>query len=807
MKHTEKPKKISQKKLKQVFVHHVLKDPNLDSTTQKILVSLMKDPNVRTAKDLEIIKEFLENSDLANKFKSDNLNKESLDKMLAMCSQKVRYSNLDKRKILFRIGDTGDNFYLIVSGKIGILKPVARKTQLTGFEYFRYLMNLYQNNEKYLLNMTIEENKLYLEINPNDIPIINEIVLKMILEEHFSRINYVNRSIKEILYLCCVDRNYFNLEIDYDLYKTDKIYHSKIENQILNSLPKFSHELIQKYRILSNNQLKFKVVLYEYKSFLELGKGSFFGDCALDKETTRNATIQAVEESHFCYLDYHHYNCYLKLEKQRLNTKEINFLKDNFIYQNIPFSYFEKKIFNSFIYEEKVKDDIIFRENENVDSLYFIKEGIIELTINKSIIDIYNIATYLSKLNFYRRFPVKEIQEYPTIKQMNMEEYINQKTKNKIFLLGPRETMGCESFFFGLNYLYTARVASETVKFYKMEINTFLKTIQEDNDSFLKYEKVASKKIEIFLNRIIDLYHTKIKMKESENQENLNTKKIYKDFYQTEANKDKNSVKCNGFVNQNKLITTSTNYNTLQEVNPQSSEILITLQQDLRSSQKKNTVSGIQTSPSNIPLIKEYSFKSLNREEKSTGISNLKNSSSVINSKKQHKKITMSLKLENLMLQKIKSNLKNDKLLMTKLIENNTTNNKKIIKEEFKKIQISTINDRYKMPALTKIDRKERGLYQKKTGRPYRSELTLEKMNKYSIFDSGNEFNSYNSTYCNSNEKTINKKTKKPLILCEPNIISPHIAYSYKSKKIIGKIQSDKTKFYLEFKKKMIQPN
>ena len=63
----------------------------------------MKEPNVRTAKDLEIIKKFLESSDLAYKFKSDNLNQESLDKMLSMCSQKVRYSNLDKRKILLII--------------------------------------------------------------------------------------------------------------------------------------------------------------------------------------------------------------------------------------------------------------------------------------------------------------------------------------------------------------------------------------------------------------------------------------------------------------------------------------------------------------------------------------------------------------------------------------------------------------------------------------------------------------------------------------------------------------------------------
>ena len=216
----------------------------------------------------------------------------------------------------------------------------------------------------------------------------------------------------------------------------------------------------------------------------------------------------------------------------------------------------------------------------------------------------------------------------------------------------------------------------------------------------------------------------------------------------------------------------------------------------------------MQTIPSSILLIKEYSFKSLNREAKSTGISNLKNSQSVINPKNQYKKTAMSLKLENLMLQKIKNDLKNDKLLMTKLIENNTTNNQKIIKEGFgKNYQISTIDDRYKKPTLKKIDRNERGLSHKRTGRSYRTELTLEKMNKYSIFDSGNEFNSYNSTYCNPNDKNLNNKKINSLTLCEPNKTSHHFAYSYKSKKIIGKIQNDKTKFYLEFKKKMVQLN
>ena len=43
-------------------------------------------------------------------------------------------------------------------------------------------------------------------------------------------------------------------------------------------------------------------IIYEYQSIIELEQGAFFGDVALDKQKTRNATIKTLEDTHFCYL-------------------------------------------------------------------------------------------------------------------------------------------------------------------------------------------------------------------------------------------------------------------------------------------------------------------------------------------------------------------------------------------------------------------------------------------------------------------------------------------------------------------------
>ena len=418
-------------------------------------------PKDRKTKDLAIIKNFLENSELAQKFKSDNFNKESLDQILTLCSAQLKYFHLEKDKILFRIGDEPDNFYLIINGRIGILKPISNHKEMTGLEYFYYIYQLKKQNEIYILKKTIEKNNSIFKFEYQDIDIINTIVMKILIEDYFSiNINiYGSRTIEEILRICGFKEEYFGIYFDIEQ-KDDKEYVSRIERIITKKIPKIKKDLIEKYRPLTSESGKFEITIFEYKSMLELGNNFFFGDTAMDKTTTRNATIKTVEDTDFCYLELGYYKTYLKEEKRRLTMKEVLFLVNNFFFHNISPQYFEKKFLNLFIYEEKYQNEFIFREDENADFVYFIKKGNCDIYIKKNVFEIYNLIYYLSQLETDPNFNLKNILNGNYQNDfLALQNQFKEVEKTKLFYLNLIDTISIERIYFGLNYLYNVKVS------------------------------------------------------------------------------------------------------------------------------------------------------------------------------------------------------------------------------------------------------------------------------------------------------------------------------------------------------------
>ena len=92
---------------------------------EAVIEALKIEPEERKINEIGIITKFLENSELANKFKSENVNPAFLKDILTLCACHMKYHFMSKDEILFRIGDKPDNFYIIVLGKIGILKPIS----------------------------------------------------------------------------------------------------------------------------------------------------------------------------------------------------------------------------------------------------------------------------------------------------------------------------------------------------------------------------------------------------------------------------------------------------------------------------------------------------------------------------------------------------------------------------------------------------------------------------------------------------------------------------------------------------------
>ena len=187
-------------------------EQNLTYDENLIKKSLKVDINERTVYDLAQIKKFLLMSKLVEKFRSDNIENENLDRILFFVSLQLKYSTLENDKILFRIGDKPDKFYLILSGRIGIFKPIDVIEIISGMEYFRYVYKLKLDNEIYLLNLILEDNKQTYDVKFEDLDNINNLLLSNLIDDFF--INPSQFNFEDILNYCFKDKDYFNITID-----------------------------------------------------------------------------------------------------------------------------------------------------------------------------------------------------------------------------------------------------------------------------------------------------------------------------------------------------------------------------------------------------------------------------------------------------------------------------------------------------------------------------------------------------------------------------------------------------------------
>ena len=608
-------------------------------------IEAMKIPPIdRKIKELAIIKNFLENSALAQKFQGDNFNKESLDQILTSCAAQLKYFHLDKDKVLFKIGEEPDNFYMILNGKIGILKPFSFYSEMTGLEYFYYIEQLKKKKEFYIIKLTLEKNKSIFKYDYNDINIVNTVVMKILIEDYFSfGINYYNsRSIEEILKICSFKENYFNILFDTCL-KDDKEYVSKMERIILKKIPKIKKGLIEKYRHLSSESGKFRVTLFEYKCILELGNNFFFGDTALDKTTTRNATIKTVEDTDFCYLELDYYKSYLKEEKRRLTMKEVLFLVDNFFFKNISPQYFEKKFLNHFIYEEKYINEFIVRESEPAEFIYFIKKGTCDIYIKKNVFEVYNLIYYLSQLETDPKFNINEClnnnfkNDFTTL-----QNEFKEVKKIKLFNLNISDVIGLESIYFGLNYLYNVKVTSKTISYYKIEIKNLMTILQDEPICYFDFKTDSYKKVNLLLQRLKILNQTNMEMiddketvriksldKDKENKKKLDQNKNFTDLEFGESNFNKQKIK---MKNQfNKKFDLIKNNQIIKQISTRFSTILKQPSKiELNNlKQKFKSFSPLPTINNNLNTIQTYSNSNINEEiekkEKNKGLINEKN--------------------------------------------------------------------------------------------------------------------------------------------------------------------------------------
>ena len=512
-------------------------------------------------KALEI---FFENSELIQKvsknyginsninpLKDKNVNEKIRDrirKFISNLADNVLIEQYEKDKFIIRKNDIGKDCYFLLSGRVSILKPVEYKyLKITYEEYLKYLLNLRNNNEKKLFEAVTN-------INWNFMKIYNEETLMDIIKYYiqkrisfYSNISYdlEDKNIIEDLSLENIEAfiteysltfEDFGLSREKIVSDIKEIESKENENTnkiqyMINNYFKDIFKITKKMNMLYNSYdfifqkmetEKYKLVtLYKYETFLILSPGALFGEMSLDSDNKiRNASVRTESNCIVVSLSIEKYANYLSDENRKILTRHINFLCNNFFFNNISQKIFTKYYFPIFKLKNIIKDNIIYGQESPCNSLYFLMDGSIKYEITASIIEIHNLIKFLiSGLNGSKDLKlnnniIKElISEYIKYNQLInirnaniiLSEKVSKVKKFELSISESYEVLGLTEFYFDLPHICSCTVISQNVRLFEISrtnlnyIISYEKVVKED------LNKLVVDKIIAFIKRLFNV--------------------------------------------------------------------------------------------------------------------------------------------------------------------------------------------------------------------------------------------------------------------------------------------------------------
>ena len=147
--------------LKLLGPHHKTVETLNDKILSKLaennyeIIQIILNKKKRTNEELIIVKTFLSTM----KYLSSMIKIIDTDKILFSLSVYLKMESKNKDSILFRYGNKGNKFYILLSGQVTILILKETKVQISFLRYFLHLIQLKMMKEEELLKKTIIVNK------------------------------------------------------------------------------------------------------------------------------------------------------------------------------------------------------------------------------------------------------------------------------------------------------------------------------------------------------------------------------------------------------------------------------------------------------------------------------------------------------------------------------------------------------------------------------------------------------------------------------------------------------------------------
>lgn len=531
---------------------------------------------------------FFETTTFMKKLIDSKLDKNTCNNINYFLSINAKLEEHKQGSILFRIGDKGEKFYIILQGTIGVLKPKQISKTISIREYIYFLNNLKNKNEIYLFEKCINTNieKIFIKER-----LFNKIFELLIVMQGG---NCQAKPNSDILYSNFID-------IDF----TDK----NDEND---------NDLKEYFLILKENKF-YNFFLEEYEKIVDLKDGFSFGDFALESTNRqRTATIRMECDTYLAVISQEDYGSYLQREKKRYKMKEFMFLYEGFFHTHLVKDKFEKYYFQEFIYEEYPIGHILeldFKKQINPEdknnyinitsSLYLLKEGQIEISLNKNLIDLFQIITMFVNCDSSLKtlFDIEKYNKYLFKKLKSNFKDFEKKRSLSIMKIGVNDILGVEEFYYKLPFVFQAKVISEKVCLYKLTEDGLKMMLDREGISKKFMKEHVLNKLSNKILRLVNLNSIYVKMVENESESyKLNNEKVNR-----KENKEKTiNLEDLEFLNNKKIKNKSRNYfnNTNNNLFDKTSSI----QKDINNMITNNTSAGDNLNK-NIDLQENFKLK------------------------------------------------------------------------------------------------------------------------------------------------------------------------------------------------------
>ena len=490
-------------------------------TADKVIEALNIPQQERNLFSNALVCNFLSKSGLKDKFEKDGVDKTNFDKMLIITSTYMKYVQKGIDEVIYTQEDDDEYIYIIIQGKVSLYTPVLRIEELNGKEYFNVLTDIVDKKDYTLLELITqnEANQKVFDISFDEAVILKKIMLKIRLLEKKE-----NKPLEE--------DDFKAAKLSPEAFEIDlgSMSGRQVKDKLMTFLTDITSDHCDKLKSLLSIKEKQVVFLFEYSEKRDLMSGDFFGegDLELNKYTQKAVS---TEKTDLCVLSSDIYKEYMKDEAQKMYLKELSFILDHFFFSSIFRRKFEKEYMKFVKKDLYVKGQVLIKEDESVNEVYFIDKGSVEVSFRKNLMEVHSLINALNlymysnfskephldsteKINEKNPFILSDEKFKKILANSSVEELtkeFGQKKIYRLFVLGKNEIFSDVGFYFGFPQLFTAKVISERAILFRISTDHLSFIFRNESRTvFSDFERDVLRRSRVLLERLISIENSEL---------------------------------------------------------------------------------------------------------------------------------------------------------------------------------------------------------------------------------------------------------------------------------------------------------